>query len=112
MFEPEDMFSLKMVTFCKSANCPSSQKLLSFQNGDVPEKEAGRIRKHLTNCEFCLSEIEFYSHYPQADEKIAEVEIPMPLYELAEALLSNKHKDFSLLNKLLNENDGLILEKA
>ena len=101
-----------MITFCKSANCPSSQKLLSFQNGDVPAKETERIRTHLSGCEFCLAEIEFYSHYPQSDEKIAEVEIPLPLYELAEALLSNKHKDFSLLNKLLNENDGLILEKA
>ena len=107
MFEPEDMFSLKMITFCKSANCPSSQRLLSFQNGEVPEKDARRIRKHLTACEFCLSEIEFYSHYPQAEEKIAEVEIPMPLFELAEALLSNKHKDFSLLNKLLSEADGV-----
>ncbi len=101
-----------MVTFCKNANCPPSQKLLSFQNGDISEKEARRIRKHLSACEFCLSEIEFYSHYPQAEEKIAAVEIPVPLYELADALLSNKHKDFSLLNKLLNENDGLILEKA
>ena len=107
MLESEDMFSLKMVTFCKSANCPSSQKLLSFQNGDVPEKEAQRIGKHLTTCEFCLAEMEFYSHYPQAEEKIAEVEIPMPLYELAEALLSNRHKDFSLLNKLLSESEGL-----
>jgi hypothetical protein len=112
VFESEYMFSIKMVTFCKSANCPSSQKLLSLQKGDVSDKEAQRIRRHLTNCEFCLSEIEFYSHYPQSDEGIAEVEIPLPLYELAEALLSNKHKDFSLLNKLLNENDGLVLEKA
>ena len=35
-----------------------------------------------------------------------------PLYELAEALLSNRHKDFSMLNKLLGENEGLTLEKV
>ena len=39
------------------------------------------------------------------EETIVEVEIPLPLYELAEALLSNKHKEFSLLNKLLNESE-------
>jgi hypothetical protein len=101
------MFSLKMVTFCKSANCPSSQKLLAFQNGETAERETQTIRTHLEGCEFCAAEVEFYAHYPQSDETISEVEIPLPLYELAEALLSNKHKDFSLLNKLLSETDGV-----
>ena len=100
------MFSLKMVTFCKSANCPSSQKLLAFQNGDVAEKDTQIIRTHLEGCEFCAAEVEFYAHYPQSEETISEVEIPLPLYELAEALLSNRHKDFSLLNKLLSETTG------
>jgi len=38
---------------------------------------------------------------------VAKVEIPIPLLELAEALLGNKHKDFSVLNKLLSENEGV-----
>jgi hypothetical protein len=101
------MFSLKMVTFCKSANCPASQKLLAFQNGEAAERETQTIRRHLVNCEFCAAEAEFYAHYPQSEETISEVEIPLPLYELAEALLSNKHKDFSLLNKLLSETDSV-----
>lgn len=96
-----------MVTFCKSANCPSSQKLLSFENGEASERDARQVQRHLAGCEFCAAEIEFYAHYPQSDETISEVEIPLPLYELAEALLSNKHKDFSLLNKLLSETDGV-----
>ncbi|MET0752990.1 MAG: hypothetical protein ABWZ66_06435 [Pyrinomonadaceae bacterium] len=99
------MFSIKMVTFCKSANCPSSQKLLAFQSGETAEEEARYIRKHLAGCEFCAAEVEFYAHYPQSEETIVEVDIPLPLYELAEALLSNKHKDYSLLNKLLNESE-------
>ena len=101
------MFSLKMVTFCKSANCPASQKLLAFQNGEAAEKETQVIRRHLAGCEFCAAEADFYAHYPQSEETISEVEIPLPLYELAQALLSNKHKDFSLLNKLLSENEGV-----
>jgi hypothetical protein len=96
-----------MVTFCKSANCPSSHKLLTFQNDEASERETRHIRGHLAGCEFCAAEIEFYAHYPQSEETISEVEIPLPLYELAEALLSNKHKDFSLLNKLLSETDGV-----
>lgn len=103
--EFDNMFSIKMVTFCKSASCPSSQKLLAFQNAETSEKDAQEIRAHLAGCEFCAAEVEFYAHYPQSDEKVAEVDIPLPLYELAEALLSNKHKDYSLLNKLLSENE-------
>jgi hypothetical protein len=94
-----------MVTFCKSANCPSSQKLLSFQNGETSEAESQQIRAHLSGCEFCAAEVEFYAHYPQSEETIVEVDIPLPLYELAEALLSNKQKEFSLLNRLLNESE-------
>lgn len=102
------MFSIKMITFCKSTDCPSSQQLLAFENGgEVSAKERGNIETHLAACEFCASEVEFYAHYPQAEESVAKVEIPIPLYELAEALLGNKHKDFLALNKLLCESEGV-----
>jgi hypothetical protein len=102
------MFSLKMITFCKSTDCPSSQKLLAFENGGATSaKERGKIEEHLAACEFCAAEVEFYAHYPQSEETVTKVEIPIPLYELAEALLSNKHKDFLLLNKLLCESEGV-----
>ena len=102
------MFSLKMVTFCKDKNCPSSQELLAFQNGEtLPLKDRKRIEAHCADCEFCASEVEFYAHYPQSEETVATVEIPLPLLELAEALLGDKDKDFSALNKLLSENEGV-----
>jgi hypothetical protein len=101
------MFSLKMITFCKSANCPSSQDLLTFQNGDFLFHERDAIETHLSTCEFCAAEAEFYAHYPQAEEIAEKVEIPLPLYELAEALLGNRHKDFFTLDKLLCENEGV-----
>ncbi len=100
-------FTVKMVTFCKDKNCPSSQDLLSFQTGSISAKLSKKIETHLPDCEFCASEIEFYAHYPQSEETVARVEIPIPLYELAEALLSNQHKDVSALNKLLSENEGV-----
>ena len=96
-----------MITFCKGSNCPSSQDLLTFQNGESSSQERETIETHLTTCEFCAWEVEFYAHYPQAEEAVAKVEIPVPLYELAEALLRNKHKDFFILDKLLCENEGV-----
>jgi hypothetical protein len=101
------MFSLKMVTFCKSAECPSSENLLAFQNGRISFAEGERIERHLSECEFCAAEIEFYTHYPQSNETVASVEIPIPLFELAKALLSSKHEDFSALNQLLREKEGV-----
>jgi len=101
------MFSLKMVTFRKSADCPSSQQLLAFQSGEVSSKERSGVETHLAVCEFCASEVEFYAHYPQSEETVPKVEIPIPLYELAEALLGNKHKDFFALNKLLCDDKAL-----
>lgn len=102
------MFSLKMINFCKSANCPTSQKLLAFQNGKVLIKEQKLISRHLAVCEFCASEVEFYAHYPQTEEEfVQKAEIPVPLFELASALLTNRHKDFSLLNQLMCQNEGV-----
>ncbi len=104
------MFSIKMITFCKNANCPSSQKLLAFQNKEMAAKESDAIEEHLVFCEFCEAEVEFYANYPQSEETVATVEIPIPLFELAEALLGNKHKDFSTLDKMLSMEERLSLK--
>lgn len=97
-----------MITFCKSVNCPSSQELLAFQNNEMTAKELCEIEAHLNLCEFCEAEVEFYANYPQSDEIVAKVEIPIPLFELAEALLGNKHKDFSTLNKMLKIEERIV----
>ena len=102
------MSSIKMVNFCKSANCPASQDLLAFQTGGIAGRKVVGIRRHLAECDFCASEVEFYARYPPVEEIIAKVEIPLPLYELAKALLGNQHKDFSLLNNLLGEKETVI----
>ncbi len=104
------MSCTKKNRFRKSANCPLSKDLLAFQTGEISARERERITVHLRFCEFCEAEVEFYAHYPQADEIIEQTEIPQPLLELAEALLMNRHKDISALNKLLNEADELLLQ--
>ena len=97
-----------MTGFCKNEDCPPSNELLEFQNGDMPRERGGEIRVHLASCEFCAAEVEFYSHYPQ-EESVSEttehVEIPAPLYELAESLLKNRHGDASSLNSLLKSRE-------
>lgn len=83
----------KMTVFRKNANCPASEKLLAFQNSELTGHDQNKITVHLRFCEFCASEIELYTHYPQAEDLCEKTEIPLPLYELAEALLNNKKKD-------------------
>ena len=104
------MFSLKMVNFRKSTQCPSSTELLAYQNGELSPRDQIDIQRHIIECDFCEAEAELYSDYPQAaDEECstAASEIPHALYELAEALLEKKYTDNSLLNKLLNENEKI-----
>ncbi len=103
-----------MINFCKNADCPSSLGLLAFQKGEALKEEGEVIRRHLSSCEFCATEIEFYARYPFTGEEdyYTETKIPLPLYQLAEALLGSRQKNFTLLNKLLSENEILTLEKA
>ncbi len=81
-----------MANFGKNEDCPASQELLAFQNGDTPVNESVGIRRHLADCEFCASEVEFYSHYPPTEvaEEAPPAEIPAPLFELAESILKNR----------------------
>jgi hypothetical protein len=100
------MLSLKMITFRKSANCPSSEKLVAFQTTELPGGESDKITIHLRFCEFCAAEVEFYAHYPQAaEEKIEQADIPLPLYELAEALLKKRDRDASVLDRMLDKDE-------
>jgi hypothetical protein len=94
-----------MSNFYKSEDCPSSQELLEFQNGDMPLEEGRFVREHLAACEFCSAEVEFYAHYPQADDEVETTDIPMPLFDLAESLLSSKRNKISSLDRLLDETD-------
>ena len=96
------MLLTKMTTFRKSSTCPLSNDLLAFQTGKISLRDNERISVHIRFCEFCAAEVDFYAHHPQNEEMVENSEIPAPLLELAEALLSNKHRDNSLLKRLFN----------
>ena len=104
------MPSKEMTGFCKNEDCPSSNKLLEFQSRELPKTTGDKIRRHLAKCEFCSAEVALYSHFPQEDGATETVEltgIPAPLYELAEALLKNRHRDLASLNSLLKRKKTL-----
>ena len=95
-----------MANFTKSEDCPSSHELLEYENGDMDLEAGRRVREHLVTCEFCSAEVEFYNHYPQAEEEVVETaDIPAPLYDLAESLLSSKRNKISSLDRLLDDLD-------
>lgn len=104
----QNMHKEMMTGFCKNEDCPTSNELLDYQNGDLARLRTNEITKHTATCEFCSAEVMFYSHYPQAEGAVEPTEIPGPLYELAEALLKNRHSDSDSLNSLLKENEELI----
>ena len=88
------MTSSESTNFCKNEDCPSSEDLLDFQNGDIDRERGVDIRIHMGTCEFCTAEVEFYSRFPQLTDDTDEAvcEIPASLYELAQALLRNPHE--------------------
>lgn len=103
------MFSLRMVNFRKSAQCPASEELLAYQNGELSPRDQLDVHRHIIDCEFCEAEVELYTDYPVATDECSSAvgEMPRALYELADALLKKKYEDNLLLNKLLNENEQI-----
>lgn len=97
-----------MATFRKREDCPASQELLAYQLGDISGEQGRKIGRHLSACEFCGAEVDFYEHYPLAEEPDEPAELakmPEPLYELAEALLNKKNGSQSIA-KIMSEIDA------
>ncbi|MBP6003677.1 MAG: hypothetical protein KA746_09615 [Pyrinomonadaceae bacterium] len=108
------MTQLSMSNFCKNEDCPTSQELLEYQVGDLPLDRSIAVGAHLSSCEFCSAEVDFYSHYPQNREEEIQIptatEIPAPLFELAEALLKIRSSDPSSLDSLLRDSGSLMVD--
>ena len=99
-FNVEFWVCLSMKRFRKTVDCPSSETLLAFQNGESRPADGAGIPRHLFSCEFCAAEAEFYGLYPPGDENARLEKIPEPLFELAEALLKKK-RDLAPLYRLV-----------
>jgi hypothetical protein len=93
-----------MTDFRKSETCPSSERLLAFQRGELSAGLSAGISLHLGRCEFCIAEIEFYSHYPQREESVDPEPIPAPLFDLARALLRRGRSSLAWIDSVLHTN--------
>jgi hypothetical protein len=74
--------------FKKTEACPSSSTLVSFRSKKLPAELLILVRCHLTECEFCGSELRLLAHDKlplKVDSKTPE--IPMNLRILAESIL-------------------------
>jgi len=85
-----------MESFYKTKDCPSSQTLAA--SVDLVN-HSGELREHLSECEFCDAELEFYQRHAPLEENVDPANIPPPLLELANALM-HKRRDLSELYKL------------
>ena len=76
-------------SFKKTAACPSSNTLVSFRSKKLPAELLILVRCHLSECEFCGSELRLLAHDKlplRIDLKTPE--IPMNLRILAESILT------------------------
>ncbi len=91
-----------MGNFCKNKDCPTSHEILAFVDGTGNGGMDRVVGYHLSLCEFCLAEVEFYRFYPPIEEKVTADTIPAPLLELADALLRRAH-DLTPLYRLIDK---------
>lgn len=85
----EKMASKTTTAFLKTAACPASATLLSFQAETLSVEAQTMVTKHLRACDFCNAELTLLAHH-QPTPSIQKVpEIPMNLRILAESILSH-----------------------
>ena len=93
----------QMSSFRKEKDCPSSYELADSVVGQLTGEQAIRIAGHLSKCDFCAAEIEFYKHYPPVMFAVEPEPIPDPLFELAQSMLTKESVSRSGLEFLLDE---------
>src|ERR1700682_5702730 len=80
--------------FCKTAGCPTTHTLLAFRRADIGPADQAFIESHLASCDICGAELQLLSRYRIEAEEYSFVEMPVPLRQLAEALLKRSTTSF------------------
>ncbi|MCO6509942.1 MAG: hypothetical protein J5I65_04045 [Aridibacter famidurans] len=98
------MFQNRTSGFSKSADCPSSDRLLAFRQKRLGIFASDIIGRHVVACDFCAAELEFYRHFPTIpDEDVKPDRIPGPLYDLAQAILTNRTSGINALRTIVGK---------
>jgi hypothetical protein len=98
--------------FRKREACPSAEVLLAFQINELSTDEKVEIDAHLRECEFCGAELLFLAAYPPAEENCQIAEIPFPLRQLAEALLTRKYLDSESLTEMFADTEPISVSEV
>jgi hypothetical protein len=81
--------------FCKTASCPSSEKLLNYRRQKLPDGEGTVIKIHLRGCDFCNAELELLKRYRLSDGRSYRLaEMPVGFRRLVEDLFRNTARGF------------------
>ena len=98
------MFQRDSITFGKSHDCPTSDRMLAFRKKELGNYASDVIKDHLAECDFCSAEFEFFQKFPFIpEEQVRPTLIPEHLYELAAALLENGESGIVRLRSLVSE---------
>src|ERR1043166_6054785 len=93
--EPKAMSSSSSKNFCKTAACPSSEKLLDHHRHRLPLYDRAAIEIHLRGCDFCSAELQLLKCYRTGEGSASQAtEMPLGFQRLAEDLLSNATRGF------------------
>src|ERR1041385_5789647 len=92
--EPKEMSSSTFKRFCKTAACPSSEKLLDHHRHRLPLYDRAAIEIHLGSCDFCSAELQLLKCYRAGESACRMVEMPLGFRRLAEDLLKNTTRGF------------------
>ena len=82
----------RTLAFRKTADCPASATLLSFQSNNLSTTVAVDVQDHLKVCDFCNAELPLLAHHRPAKGGHKPPEIPMNLRILAESILAQGGK--------------------
>src|SRR5437763_16466003 len=96
------MSSSSLKRFCKTAACPSSEKLVDHHRDRLPLYDRAAVEIHLRGCDCCSAEMQLLKCYRVGESAGCRVgEMPLDFRRLAEDLLSNATRGFVRASDLL-----------
>lgn len=101
-------------SFCKQANCPSAETLLTYRALALESDADAHVTEHLAACDFCCAELQLLAECPQADEceTLTTTEIPLSLRRLAEEILAGSFLTAEMFTEAGYEKERLTLTDA
>jgi hypothetical protein len=75
--------------FNKKIGCPSSQRLVDYNESRLAANQMASVENHLGNCDFCNAELQLLTRHFSHGDECSFGEMPAQLRRLAERWLKN-----------------------